>query len=441
MFLRLLFESFRRQKRRKTVALLAIALGMSIATAMIAVGTDIGDRINQELRSLGGNLVITPIEDTLDVNIGGVNLKPASEGAFISESDIAKIKGIFWGHNIKGYAPFLSSEETFAGKSGTFKAELIGTYFAKPLKYGKEPFTTGVRSVNPWWTVEGDWPQDDKEASDHVAPYREGMAVPALEPPDVLAGKALAASAGLQRGDFVTVANLKMRISGILNTGGAEDRAMVAPLRIVQTILARPNAVRRVSVSALTKPEDAFARKDPDKMSPAMRDRWYCSPYANSIAFQIREILPNARVEQVRPVEQNQGRVLSRVQGLMLLLTLAALLAAALAVSAAMAATILERRQEVGLMKSLGAGNAAVAGLFLTEAGFLALAGGLIGFVAGSVLAHRIGQSVFGSSIDVHPVVLAVVLFAAVLITFVGSVGAVRKAMQFDPAVVLRGDA
>ena len=109
MFLRLLFESFRRQKRRKSVALLAIALGMSIATAMIAVGNDIGDKINQELRSLGANLVVTPIEDTLDVNIGGVNLKPASEGAFINEQDLVKIKGIFWGHNIKGYAPFLST--------------------------------------------------------------------------------------------------------------------------------------------------------------------------------------------------------------------------------------------------------------------------------------------------------------------------------------------
>src|SRR5689334_2500969 len=160
MFLRLLFESFRRQKRRKTVALLAIALGMSIATAMIAVGADIGDRISQELRSLGANLVITPIEDTLDVNIGGVNLKPASEGAFIAEADLAKIKGIFWGHNINGYAPFLSSEASFNAKSGPFKADLIGTYFAQPLKYGKEQFTTGVRTVNPWWTVEGEWPQD-----------------------------------------------------------------------------------------------------------------------------------------------------------------------------------------------------------------------------------------------------------------------------------------
>src|ERR1051326_264110 len=428
MFLRLLFESFRRQKRRKSVALLAIALGMSIATAMIAVGNDVGDKISQELRSLGANLVVTPIEDTLDVKIGGVDLKPASEGAFIPESDLSKIKGIFWGHNIKGYAPFLSSEESFSAKHGSFTADLIGTYFAQPLKYGKEEFTTGVRSVNPWWSVEGEWPQD----------YSEG---PKEGPPDVLAGSKLAQQAGLSAGDQIEISGRKLRISGILNTGGAEDQAIIAPLHIVQKILGRPNAVRRVTVSALTKPEDAFARKDPDKMSPAMRDRWYCSPYANSIAFQIREVLPNVRVEQVRQVEQNQGKVLSRVNGLMLLLTLAALLAAALAVSAAMAATILERRHEVGLMKSLGASNVAVAGLFLSEAGFLALAGGLVGFVAGTVLAHRIGQSIFGSAIAVHPVVLAVVIFAALLVTFLGSVGAVRKAMQFDPAVVLRGDA
>jgi putative ABC transport system permease protein len=92
-------------------------------------------------------------------------------------------------------------------------------------------------------------------------------------------------------------------------------------------------------------------------------------------------------------------------------------------------------------MKSLGAGNSAVASLFLTEAGLLALTGGLIGFLAGAALAHRIGQSIFGSAIVVHPVVLAVVLCAAVIVTFIGSAGAVHKAMQFDPAVVLRGDA
>jgi putative ABC transport system permease protein len=424
----LLFESFRRQKRRKTVALLSIALGMSIATAMIAVGTDIGDKINHELRSLGANLVLTPMDDTLDVNIGGVNLKPANEGAFIPEQDLIKIKSIFWGHSITGYAPFLSAPQVIKDKNTEIKADLIGTYFAQPLHYGKEEFTTGVRTVNPWWKVEGAWPQD----------YVDW---PRNEPPNVLVGNKLAQQNGVAVGDQLEIGGRGLRVSGILNSGGPEDQAVIAPLHIVQAVLGQPNAVRRVAVSALTKPEDAFARKDPDKMSPAMRDRWYCSPYANSIAYQIHEALPSVRVEQIRQVEQNQGKVLSRVSGLMLLLTLAALLAAALAVSAAMAATIIERRQEVGLMKSLGAGNAAVASLFLTEAGFLALAGGLLGFVAGTVLAHQIGQSIFGSAIVVHPVVLAVVLCAAILITFLGSAGAVRKAMQFDPAVVLRGDA
>src|SRR5262249_30269392 len=163
--------------------------------------------------------------------------------------------------------------------------------------------------------------------------------------------------------------------------------------------------------------------------TPAMRDRWYCSPYANSIAFQISEALPNVRVEQIRQVEQNQGKVLSRVSGLMLLLTLAALLASVLAVSAAMAATVVGRRQEVGLMKSLGASNASVASLFLTEAGLLALAGGGAGFLAGAALARYIGSIVFASSIEVHPVVLALILCAALAVTFAGSAGAVRQAM------------
>jgi putative ABC transport system permease protein len=427
MFLRLLFESFRRQKRRKSVALLAIALGMSIATAMIAVGAGIGDKINAELRATGANLLVTPVEDTLEVNLGGVDLKPAHEGAYIAESDLPNIKGIFWGHNVLGFAPFLTGQVILKMGDQPLSVELIGTYFAQPLRYGKESFSTGVRSVNRWWKVEGEWPPD-------YPGWPQGS------PPEILVGSKIAAEQGIRAGDVIEGNGRKLRVSGLLNTGGAEDRAIVAPLHIAQAMLDEPNRVRRVVVSALTKPEDAFARRDPSSLSPADRDRWYCSPYANSIAFQIHEVLANTRVEQIRQVEQNQGKVLERVSGMMLLLTLAALLAAALAVSAAMAATILERRHEVGLMKSLGATNAAVATLFLTEAGLMAVAGAWIGFVAGSALARYIGQSVFGSAIVVQPVILAVVISAAMLVTFAGSAGAVQKAISFDPARVLRGD-
>src|SRR5215831_13563509 len=107
MFLRLVYESFRRQKRRKLLAGSAVALGVGVTTAMIAVATDVGDKISSELRNYGANLIITPQDDTLDLEVSGVNLKPPSDGAYLNEGDLPRIKGIFWRNNIVGFAPML----------------------------------------------------------------------------------------------------------------------------------------------------------------------------------------------------------------------------------------------------------------------------------------------------------------------------------------------
>src|ERR1700756_2834948 len=421
MFVRLVYESFRRQKRRKVLAGAAITLGVTVATAMIAVATDIGDKINRELRTIGANLVVTPQEDSLDVEIGGVNLKPPTDGAFLNEADLPKIKGIFWHNNITGFAPMLPVSVRVEHDGKPQDVTLLGTYFAKQLSYGKDQFTTGVRSTHPWWKVSDAWPEDSSR--------------------DVLLGERLATRLGEKSGDAVTLAGRSLRVSGILSTGGAEDDEVVAPLALAQEILGRPGAVRRVYVSALTKPEDAFARRDPKSMSGAIYDRWYCSPYPQSIAYQLQEVIPHSHAEQIRQVAQNEGTVLSKIQGLMLLVTLAALFASALAVSAAMATAIFERRREVGLMKALGAGNFAVAALFFAESTLLALLGGLVGFFAGSWLAHRIGRSIFDSQITIQPVLFPVIMAIAVIVTFAGSAAAIRRAVQFDPVFALRGDA
>src|SRR5271165_1866954 len=147
MFGRLVYESFRRQKRRKLLAAIAITLGVGVATAMIAVATDVGDKINRELRSYGANLVVTPQEDSLDVEIGGANLKPASDGAYLNEADLPKIKGMFWRNNILGFAPMLPVNTSVDGSNLT----LLGTYFARQVSFGKESFRTGVRTTHPWW--------------------------------------------------------------------------------------------------------------------------------------------------------------------------------------------------------------------------------------------------------------------------------------------------
>ncbi len=420
MFVRLVYESFRRQKRRKMLAGAAITLGVTVATAMIAVATDIGDKINRELRTIGANLIVTPQEDTLDVEIGGVNLKPPSDGAFLDEADLPKIKGTFWQNNITGFAPMLPVNVAIEQDGKRLEATLEGTYFAKQLTFGKEAFTTGVRSTHPWWKVAGAWPDDNSH--------------------DVLLGERLASRLGKKSGDEVTLAGRQLRVSGILSTGGVEDDQIVGPLSLAQEILGKPGAVRRVYVSALTKPEDALARRDPKSMSGPIYDRWYCSPYPQSIAFQLAEAIPHSHAEQIRQVAQNEGAVLTRIEGLIFLITLAALFASALAVSAAMATAIFERRGEVGLMKALGAGRLAVASVFFAEAALMALIGGVVGFGAGAVLARQIGRSIFNSQISIQPVLLPVILAIAIIVTFAGSAAAIRRAVGLDPVFALRGE-
>ncbi|HUC30044.1 MAG TPA: ABC transporter permease, partial [Candidatus Acidoferrum sp.] len=188
------------------------------------------------------------------------------------------------------------------------------------------------------------------------------------------------------------------------------------------------------------KPEDAFGRRDPKSMSGAVYDRWYCTPYPQAIALQLTEAMSHSHAEQIRQVSQNEGAVLTRIEGLIFLITLAALFASALAVSAAMATAIFERRAEVGLMKALGAGKLAVATVFFAEAALLALIGGLAGFAVGSILARQIGQSIFNSQISIPPVLLPVILAIAVIVTFAGSATAIRRAVGLDPVFALRGE-
>lgn len=418
MFLRLVYQSFRRQQRRKLLAGVSIALGVTVATAMIAVATDIGDKINRELRSYGANISVTPQADALDVRIGGVDLKPATNGAYLSEASLPEIKGIFWRNNIEGFAPFLPVPVTLSNGA---HVDLVGTYFDKKLRYGKEDFTTGVRKISPWWKVTGAWPGDDSD--------------------DVLVGAALANSLGVKAGDSLPLGGRSLHVSGILTTGGSEDNQIIAPLALAQAMLGRPDAVKQVQVSALTKPEDDFARKNPKALNKADFDRWFCSPYAKSIAFQLSQAIPGARAVEIRQVSQNEGNVLSHIEGLMLLVTIAALLASALAVSAAMATAILERRSEVGLMKAIGAANASIAGLFFTEAALLAVVGGAVGFALGALLARRIGLWIFASQVSISPVLFPVVIALAVIVTFLGSAASIRKAMQYEPVMALRGDA
>jgi putative ABC transport system permease protein len=429
MFFRLLLESFVRQRRRKLLAGIAILLGTTAVSAMLALATTIGDRIHKELAVYGANIIVTPKAANLAVKVGGVDIQPVSGNAYLKESDLEKLKVIFWANNITGVSPELPITTTIMGDGiAERKVSATGLWFEHG--FGNGSAKTGAPQLHPSWKVSGRWPAASNE---------------------IVIGSQLATALNKKPGDVVSVAsgNTVLNIVGVADTASALDSEMLLPLVTAQGLNSTPNAISRVEISARTKPEDAFARRDPATLSPSDHDKWYCSPYANSIAYQIREAIPGADAQQVRQVEQSEGAILTRISGLMWLVSAAALLAAGFAVSAAMATAILERRHEIGLMRSLGASKGAIALLFYSETGLLAVIFGTIGYLLGSGLAAWLGGRIFADTAAVpltvgqvfNPVLLPVVVATALLVAMAGSTPSIRSTLSMDPSTVLRADA
>jgi len=438
MFLRLVADSFTRRPRRKILSMVALAMGMAVATAALSVSLDVADRLAREFRSLGANLLVTPQADSLPLEIGGVDYRPANAGTYLPETDLGKLKTIFWRFNIIAFAPILQSpgqmlvgHASHPHPSEYSNIEIIGTWtnHTVPIPDGST-YVTGIEKTNPWWAVEGRW-------------FQEGA-------DECVVGKALAERQALHVGDKILLsvedplkkvqAFAPFTITGVLSTGATEEHAVVVSLADAQKLARLPQVYRRLYVSAWTKPEDAFARKDPKSMTPEEFDKWYCTPYISSIALQISEELKGTDVRVIRRVAEGEGNVLSRVRTLLWLITFAALLAAALAVGASAAASVIERRTEIGLMKALGANPGLVGVLLAAEQLLLAFVGGGLGYAVGILLARVLGERVFGFTPEPKLFVLLIILGLAAAITLLGSAFPLRQAVRYDPAAILRGE-
>jgi len=427
MLTRIITRSLVRRRRRKLLSLAAIALGITAATLVAALALDVGDQVSRELRSFGANIAVAPAGDGLPVSVGGVDYRPATAGAFLSESDLGAIKKIFWQNNIVAFAPFLYAPASLQGR----RVVLIGSWFKHGLPLSKsQSFETGLRELHPNWRIRGRWPNDNDPASCLVGAWlaRAGQLAP---------GATLLLSGNEAVGNHGR--SYSCKVAGVVETGAAEDEQVFAPLSAVQAFAGEEGRVRRVEVSALTKPEDDFAQRDPARMTPDELERWSCSPYVTSIAYQIEQAIPASVARPVFPVAETEGRVLGRIGTLMITLALVALATACLAVASMMLATVIERRQEIGLFQSLGASRARVAAIFLLEGSAIGLAGGGMGYVAGSLLAHRLGQIVFGSPAAVHGSLLAAVLLVALLVTWAGSAVPLARGRKV-PAATARRD-
>lgn len=440
MLVRIVGEALRRRTRRAAVAVLVITLGTALASALVGISLDITEKMARELRAYGANILVVPTSPGVQFEVGGITITPPAARGALDERELAKLKTIFWRHNIVGFAPFLSvmvnvSDQQVALTGTWFDQELtlpsgsaIRTEFARRERAsGAQVFRTGVRSIAPWWQVEGGWADD-------------------TNPGAAMVGAALAQRLGVRVGDPFMVSYAgqpqALRVAGLVSTGGYEEEQIFVGLPTVQRLLGLSWGVDKVLVSALVEPEDKLRADlrglDPARMTPEQYATWYCSPIMGAVVTQINEVLPGTAVKPMRQVAEAEGALLGKIGLLMTLLTATALGVAALAVMTTMTANVLERRVEIGLMKAIGADGTQVALVFLAEAGLVGVAGGLLGYGAGLGLAAFVGQQVFAALVSPPLLLLPIALALALLVALAGSALPVRRAMRVDPVMLLR---
>ena len=414
MFFRMVKGTLIRQWKKMILIAFTIGLGASLATAMLSVVLDVGDKVNKELKTFGANITVMPkrqsvVSDLYDVSGG------KSTGAYLKEDELGKIKTIFWAFNIVDYTPFVKSNVKLTDGSD---AQVVGSWFNHHMDLPTgEKLDAGIASLRSWWEIkDGKWIDEQANSNEN----------------DCMIGSKLAEKLGVKTGDKVKVKGSKeereLNIVGVFSSGGDEDGSIFTGLKAAQALSGLEGKIDSIEVSALTTPDNELAvkaAKDPQSLTVAQ--------------YQIQEVITDSVAAPVRQVADSEGAILDKTQLLMLLITILSLIGSALGICNLVTASVMERSSEIGLMKAIGAHNSAITGLVLTEIIITAIIGGTVGFGCGIGFAQIIGESVFGSLITLRPMVIPIVGVLVVIVTLIGSIPAIRMLLKLEPEAVLHG--
>ena len=409
MLIRIFKNSFLKRPKPVLLVFLSITMGAAVATAFLGIAGEVSHKMALELRSYGANILLEPTA--------------LEGGGYLRESDLPKIKTVFWKYNITGFTPYLFGLAEISAGTKRERGVITGTWFSKELQVpGEDTTTQGIRGIAPWWDVQGSWP----EAADQV-----------------IVGAALAKRLALAIGGPLEATahgrTQRFQVVGIVTTGGYEEEQLFAPLVTVQDFLQQQGKVSRVLVSALTVPMDEFGRKDTARMSKDEYEKWYCTAYVTSVAKNVEEVMAGSRAKPIWQIASAEGALLTKLNAVMLLLTVLALGASATAVSTSLMASMAERSKEIALMKAVGADRFQISAIFLGEVLIISLCGGVTGYLIGGQLAELISRSVFNSSVASPLWLLPTALASALVVALAGSLAPLRRALLVEPVRVLKG--
>jgi putative ABC transport system permease protein len=385
MFWRILRRQVFANRGRLLVVLLALSAGAAITAALLNLEVDAKRRLSSEFKSFGANVVVRPhgASNLLDENIS--QRIPSYSGAGpIAKADFlyAVVEASAAGNN----------EAAPMNRAG-IPVILVGYDHSAPG--GDVLLTGGLVEAEERWK--------------YVNSLQCGV------------GEKVAGKLQLRPGDGLSLRSGEQQYwcgATILPlSGGPEDDQVFFELGGAQKLLSQPGKLSLVQL--------------------------HVPGTANQIEAFLADITPELGDAEARPIRQFsevQGKIYSKISGLLTATVVLVLILTALCVLAAMTNVAMERRNDVGLMKAIGGATRRVARLFLTEAALLGLVGGLFGAALGILLSMQLGKAVFGVAARPRLIVYPIAVGLTVLVAIV-SAYPLRRLAGVRPANVFRGEA
>jgi len=355
-FYHVLTSALRQRKGRVAVAVLSVGIASTVVVSAVGLSSGIRRLLGGELKAYGANMIVS------------------KKGGHIDAAMLDALKGIA---GIEEFSPQLYSPVSLnglpVGPDG--QVEMIGM--------------TGAHSLN----VSGRFPGEG----------------------EVLIGADLRAGLGLKTGDSVKLGGSVMTVSGFVETGGPEDKAVILPLPSAQRLTGLEGKISAVLIRGRPGTLDETAKV-------------------------IASVMPDADVKTLRQVAGAEESFLRKIELLLALVTVVVVGASAISVSSTMSATVLERLREIGLMKALGGTKKGIGRFYLMEAVIIGAGGGTAGFLTGFVSAQAVSKGAFGSYISMPVYLVPVSIVTGLVIAVAASALPLRAALIEKPSVVLRGE-
>jgi putative ABC transport system permease protein len=251
--------------------------------------------------------------------------------------------------------------------------------------------------MKPWWHVQG-----DKPSFSH----------------DLLLGAQTARQLDKSAGDRLVIKDKEFRVAGVLEEQfSTEDQAIFADLRETGMLFDKRGKVSFIEVST-----------------------WCAECPVETIVEQISAKLPHARVFAVKQLVEAELSQVRLVASFAVVLTAVVLVVGSLIMLLTMMASVRERIQEIGILRTIGFRQYHIMKLILIEGITISLISSCFGAIIGNLAAMVLYDSFGGLGISFPPDLRFIGISVALSIVMgtLPTVYSARKAAQLDPATALR---